>query len=127
VHALGRIIISFRVSLHTAINPLLAPDCRWSGSRRGCQEKTHPAGRPRIPSYPSALLPPPAFALQRTMIHRRAGRTPFDLKRASFAGSRDYRVLLERGIKGIAAVRLLTGNIDGRAEPIRADHRFAQA
>src|SRR5688572_1797167 len=23
-----------------------------------CQEQTHPAGRPRIPSYPSARLPP---------------------------------------------------------------------
>jgi hypothetical protein len=36
-YALGRIIISFRVSLQTAINSLLAPDSRWRGSQRGCQ------------------------------------------------------------------------------------------
>jgi hypothetical protein len=35
--ALGRINISFRVSLQTAVNSLLAPDCRWRGSQRGCQ------------------------------------------------------------------------------------------
>ena len=56
-----------------------------------------------------------------------AGRTPFALKRASSAESRDCRDRLARGIKRIAAGRLLTGNIDGHADRIRADHRFAQA
>jgi hypothetical protein len=55
--ALGRIIISFR-----ARSRRLSTRCSRSLSlarlAARLSVRTHPSGRPRIPSYPAALLPP---------------------------------------------------------------------
>jgi len=129
-HALGPIVIRFRA--HSGGLSTRCSVCLRCTLAARLSAKTLFGGPPPYPQLPFG--PPPAPCVRApadddrpVALQAPAGRTPFDPEGASSAGSRDYRVLLERGIKRIPASRLLTGNIDGRSECRRLDHRFAQA